>query len=138
MDTQKYKRFQKEVEQALHRQKAYHLRPMFGSVHSTPEAIYEYDNSFFVVFNTHTGGYEIHSLNHYPETHALDLPFAELDRRSLRHVWRNDLRVHGWNIFRRIEEGESRAEKRKERNLQNWVQSVASETKSMFAHDAWL
>lgn len=138
MDTKKYNRFKKEVELALHRQKAYHLRPMFGSVSNIPEQIYEYDNSFFVAFNTNTGGYEVHSLNHYPETHALDLPFPELDRRALRHLWRNDLRVHGWDIFRRIEDGEQKAEKRKEREMKNWIQDVAGETKGMFAHDAWL
>lgn len=130
--------FKYQVEDALRKQSAHHLKPMFTSMFAIPERVYEYDHAFFVVYNTSTGKYEIHSLNHYPETHALTVPYGELDVRALRWLWRNDLRVHGRDVFRRIEQGEERREKSNQRDWKNWVESVAKETQSEFAKDAWL
>lgn len=129
--------FKHRVEDALTNQSARHLTPMFTSVYAIPERVYQYDPDFFVVYNTVTGKYEIHSLNHYPDTHALTVPYNELDVRALRWLWRNDLRVHGKAIFQRIEQGEQRLEKSKQREWSNWVEAVAGETRSMFAKDAW-
>lgn len=128
--------FQNDVKTRL--QGRYHLIPLFSHVHDIPQRLYEYDPNLFCVYNTNTGKYEIHSLNHFPDTHALNVPYGELDVRALRYLWRNDLRVHGRDIFRRIDAGEAAAENRKKREWKNWVEDVAKETQSMFAKDAWI
>lgn len=107
------------------------------SVYDIPKRIEEYDPDMFVVFNAVKQKYELHSIQYPGDTFQTTFPFDELDVRALRHVWENDLSVHGREIFRRIEQGEEKAKKAKLREFKNWVQATASETKSMFAKDAW-
>jgi hypothetical protein len=115
-----------------------YLEPMFTSCYDIPRRVYDYDNSFFVVFNHNTKKYEIHCVD-YPEgnTKSMTIPFPTLDVRTLYHLWENDIRVHGKDIFRRIEEGEERARKRQEREHKNHVESFAREFQSEFAKSAW-
>lgn len=114
-----------------------HLLVLEGSTNYIPERIEEYDKDMFVVFNTINQKYEIHSIQYPGDTYQMTVPFDELDNRILKHVWQNDISVHGKEIFKRIEQGEEKAKKSKDREFKNWVQGVASETKSMFAKDAW-
>lgn len=107
------------------------------NVYDIPKRIEEYDADMFVVFNSLKQKYELHSLQYPGDTFQTTFPFNELDARALRHVWENDLSVHGKEIFKRIERDESKAKKDKDRDMKNWIQAVASETKSMFAKDAW-
>lgn len=115
-----------------------YLVPIFSHVYDMPRRIKEYDSSFFVVFNKNRQKYEIHSLD-YPDNDTLSctVPYDELDVRALYHIYDNDLRVHGSEIFRRIERSERLAEQRQERERRNWLHAVAKETQSMFAKDAW-
>ena len=108
------------------------------SVYDIPERVNEYDKDMFVVFNAARQTYELHSIQYPGDTFQLTFPHSELDIRAIRHIWKNDIGVHGQNIFKRIEQGEERNEKAKKREFKNWVQDVAGETKSMFAKDAWL
>lgn len=102
-----------------------------------PKRIEEYDADMFVVFNSLKQKYELHSIQFSGDTFQLTFPYDELDARALRHVWENDLAVHGKHIFNRIEKDEEKAKKDKDREMKNWIQDVASETRSMFAKDAW-
>jgi hypothetical protein len=115
-----------------------HLVPIISHVFDMPRRIKEYDSSFFVVFNKNRQKYEVHSLD-YPmdDTLSCTVPYDELDERALHHIYDNDIRVHGDEIFRRIERSERLAEQRQERERKNWIQSLAKETQSMFAKDAW-
>lgn len=115
-----------------------HLHLLEGSVYNIPERVEEYDKDMFIVFNSMKQKYEIHSVQ-YPgsDTYQMSIPFDDLDCRTLQHLWNNDISVHGTAIFKRIEQGEEQREKRQKRNFKNWVQDVASETKSMFAYDSW-
>jgi hypothetical protein len=107
------------------------------SVYDIPKRIEEYDKDMFVVFNSLKQKYELHSIQYPGDTFQLTFPYQELDVRALRHVWESDLSVHGKNIFRRLEQDEEKAKKSKDRDFKNWAQSVARETKSLFAKDAW-
>lgn len=107
------------------------------SVYDIPKRIEEYDPDMFVVFNSLKQKYELHSIQYPGDTFQLTFPYPELDVRALRHLWENDISVHGKNIFRRMEQGEEKAKKAKDREFRNWVQSMAGETKSMFAKSAW-
>lgn len=113
-----------------------HLHPLYRSVYDIPERLFEYNDSLFICFNSDTQRYELHSLEQ-PVSFAAVLPYKDLDARSLRWIWNNDIRVHGRAIFERIEKGEELAKKRKDREFHNWVESVGKETQSLFAKDAW-
>lgn len=129
-------RYKHEIE--LITEKKRNLIPIFSHVHDIPRRVYEYDSSFFVVFNTINQKYEIHSLD-YPadNTHSCTVPYPELDVRTLHHIYNNDLRVHGKEIFRRLEWAEEKARIRKEREEKNLARDFALEHQSAFAKDAW-
>ena len=115
-----------------------YLLPIFSQVHDIPRRVYDYDPSFFVVFNKKKQKYEIHSLD-YPanDTLSCTIPYDELDSRTLDHIWKNDIRVHGKEIFRRLERAEEKARIRKERERKEFDIAFAKEHQSAFAKDAW-
>jgi len=116
-----------------------YLIPIFDHVYDIPRRIKEYDSSFFVVFNKNRQKYEIHSLE-YPEgdTKSCTVPHDELDARTLTYLWENDIRVHGTEIFKRIEWEEERYRRRKEYEAKKFTQDFAKEFQSSFAKDAWM
>lgn len=115
-----------------------YLLPIFTHALDIPRLVFEYDRSFFVVFNKNNGKYEIHSLE-YPEgnTISVTVPYDELDMRTMEHIWYNDLRVHGTEIFRRMEQSEERARLRAEKERRDFARDFAIEHRSEFAKDAW-
>lgn len=113
------------------------LIPVFTSDQDIPERIREYNAHMFVCFNRVEQRYEVHSLDQVGDSYCTTLPYKELDVRSVRFIWENDIRVHGEEIFRRLDREEAKREKQKAREYQNWVRDVASETQGMFAKDAW-
>lgn len=114
------------------------LKPVFTNTYDIPRRIKDYDSSFFVVFNTKKQRFEIHSLE-YPEGQTLSctIPYTELDERAIQHLWKNDIRVHGKEIFRRLEANEEKARTRKEKELKDFNRDFAIEHRSAFAKDAW-
>ncbi|MGR6906154.1 hypothetical protein [Lysinibacillus sp. BSL11] len=115
-----------------------------NDVFNISDRIEEYDKDMFIVFNKRKKAFEVHSLEFAPmiaspkDTFQTTIPYEKLDIRTLHHVYDNDIKVHGRKIFERIERQEELIEKRKQRDYKNWLRAVASETKSMFAKDAWL
>lgn len=116
-----------------------HLEPIFHDVNDIVGRVNEYDDSFFLVFNKEIGKFEIHSLL-YPkgQTKELTIPYDRLDARTLRHLWKNDIRVHGKEIFKRMEKQEEQYQARKEREQKNWLNDIAREMQFYFAKDAWV
>lgn len=113
------------------------LIPLFDHTLNIPQRLYDYHPSLFICFNKVEQRYELHSLEQEGDSYCMALPYKDLDARTLRWIWQNDVRVHGKNIFRRIEKSEEDYKVRKDREYRNWVHDVASETKSLFAKDAW-
>lgn len=113
------------------------LIPLFDHALDIPQRIYDYHPSLFVCFNRVTQTYELHSLDQEGDSYCMALPYKELDARSLRWIWQNDIRVHGKNIFRRIDKSEEDFKASKDREHRNWVRDIAGETRSLFAKDAW-
>lgn len=129
-------RFERDVlEKVKHRPR---LIPLFDHTLDIPQRLYDYHPSLFVCFNRHTQRYELHSLEQETDSFCATLPYKDLDARTLRWVWQNDIRVHGKDIFRRIEKSEEGFKKSKDREHKNWVQDIAKETQSLFAKDAWM
>lgn len=112
------------------------LIPMFTSTHDVPEAVYRYNERLFTCYNRVTDRFEIHNLDQ-EDSYCTTLPYKTLDARTVRWIWKNDIRVHGDAIFRELEKNEEQAEKSKQRDFKNWIEDVGSETQSMFAKDAW-
>lgn len=112
------------------------LIPVFTSDQNIPERLYDYNSRLFICFNRVDQRYEVHNLDQ-EDSYCATLPYRDLDVRSIRWIWQNDIRVHGKDIFHRIERQEEQREKQKERDYKNWIHDVASETQSMFAKDAW-
>lgn len=112
------------------------LIPVFTSDQNIPERLREYNENLFMCFNRHEQRFEIHSLEQ-SDSYCTTIPYKDLDARTIRWVWQNDIRVHGKEIFRRLEREEDQREKAKKRDYSNWVRDVASETQTMFAKDAW-
>jgi hypothetical protein len=129
-------RFEQSVRERI--EKRPYLLPIFSHIHDIPRRVRDYDASFFVVFNKNSQKYEVHSLD-YPgdDTHSLTVPFEELDARTLEHIWTNDIRVHGNEIFKRLELSEEKARIRREREEKNFRRDFAIEHQSAFAKDAW-
>lgn len=129
-----------KIRDCLNRQELYHLIPVYDSTHEIPQRINRYSDDLFVVFNPKTQYYEVHSLEHSGYLPSLQcvLPYRNLDARAERFIQRNDIRIHGKEIFRRIERSEELREKRRQREFKNTIRDIASETQSMFAKDAWL
>lgn len=116
----------------------HNLIPIYSHALNIPERVYDYDNSFFVVFNKRNQKYEIHSLD-YPkgQTISVTIPYPELDARAIEHIRYNDIRVHGAEIFRRLEIQEQRQQRRAERERRNFARDFATEYRSEFAKSAW-
>jgi hypothetical protein len=122
----------------LRTEKRTSLYPIFSHVYDIPRRVYDYDPSFFVVFNKHNQKYEVHSLD-YPgnDTISCTIPYPELDVRTLEYIYNNDIRVHGKEIFHRVERAEAKARIRAERERKNFDVDFAKEHQSAFAKDAW-
>ncbi|MBO8161337.1 MAG: hypothetical protein H0Z24_06835 [Thermosipho sp. (in: Bacteria)] len=103
------------------------------NVYEIPERLKEYDDSFFVVFNTRTKKYEVHSTDNIGNTYCLTVPYNELDCRTLELVKRGDIKARGMKaIIREIDEHNEKIEKKNKREFHNWVQDVARETQWHF------
>jgi hypothetical protein len=129
-------RFKEEVMRRI--EKRPYLHPVFSHIYDIPRRVNQYDPSFFIVFNQRNQKYEVHSLD-YPgdNTISCTIPHEELDERTLHHIWLNDIRVHGKEIFRRLEWAEQKREMKKEKELQNFTRDFAKEHQNAFAKDAW-
>lgn len=104
-----------------------HLIPVYTNVYFVPERLKRIDPNLFVVFNRRTQKHEIHSLANIGDTFALLVPFSELDGRCEQHVKKFDLKRHGKEIFRRMEEKNEELERANERQHKNDLQSIARE-----------
>jgi hypothetical protein len=127
-----------EHEVRVRTEKRPYLFPIFSHIYDIPRRVRDYDPSFFVVFNKNNQKYEVHSLD-YPgdNTLSLTVPYEELDIRTLHHIYKNDIRVHGDEIFKRLELQEEKARIRKERETKNFTRDFAIEHQNAFAKDAW-
>lgn len=127
----------RENEIRLAIQKKPRLTPVFKSALCIPERLEQYNDNLFICHNCVSNRFEIHSLDNPVDSFCGELPFRTLDARTLHWVWQNDIRVHGTDIFKRIDKSEEDVKRSKDREYRNWLESVASETQSMFAKDAW-
>lgn len=109
------------------------LSPVFTSVHEIPERLVEYDPSLFIAYDNKNNRFEVHSLHDRSVIGGTTLPFSTLDARTVTYVKQHDIRRRGREIFREIDENHAKMERARQRKFHNWVEDVASESRSMFA-----
>mgnify|MGYP001000667952 CR=1 FL=1 len=59
------------------------LIPIETNVYNIPERLKEIDKDYFVVFNTEAQQFEVHNLGQIGNTLALNIPYDELDNRTI-------------------------------------------------------
>lgn len=120
--------FQYEVETRLAGKP--HLHPVFSHPYDIPRRLREeVDDTLFVVWNAKAGRYEVHCLEHRPDTYAWAVPFDQLDERTVRLARRNSVLTRGDLIFREMDEHNERLEQSLRRQRRNeidaWARDVA-------------
>lgn len=115
-----------------------HLTPVFQSTTDIPQRVKEYDDELFVVFNNKNARFEVHTKDGGESTYNATIPYRTLDERTMRWLWRNDIRVHGMSIYDRILKSEETAKARKEKESRDHTIDFAKEFQSEFAKDAWI
>lgn len=103
------------------------LKPIFSNVFCIPERLRRNDPNLFVVFNSLTDKYEIHSLENKGNSFSLQVPFEELDARIEEFVKKYDLRRHGRKIFYEIETKNKGLEQASKRERVNDIRNLADE-----------
>ena len=115
-----------------------HLTPVFSSTLCIPERVKEYDDELFLVFNNKNERFEIHTKDGGESTYNATIPYKALDARTLRWLWKNDIRVHGTAIHERVLKSEEDYKKRKDKEMRDFTRDFATEFRSEFAKDAWM
>lgn len=103
------------------------------SIYHIPERLEEYDPNMFICFNSLIQEYEVHSLRNKGDTHALSIPWAELDQRTLDFVAdRDQNRRPLKDIIREIDKRNEEREKRREKYRRSEINSIAREVRPIF------
>jgi len=114
-----------------------HLRLITSSVYDIPRRLREIDPNLFVVFNTVSQKYEIHSLANKGNSFSLYVPFRELDARLITFVKKYDLRRHGKQIYKDIDTHNEKLETSLERQRDNELHAIAEEIHPYVKKLAW-
>lgn len=114
-----------------------HLLPLQSNVFAIPERIEEYDPALFIVLNTRTQRYEVHSLANRGNTYCFAVGFNQIDSRILHTIRESNIRVRGREIFDEIDRHNEKIEKRRERQWENERRARIEEMKPTFAKVAW-
>jgi len=113
------------------------LIPIFSDVHDISRRIREVDPTLFICFNTVHNRYEVHCLEHYPDTAAWIVSFRELDRRTILRARKNNVLARGDLIFREVDRRNATLKESMRRQRSNDLDALARETRSMFKPLAW-
>jgi hypothetical protein len=104
------------------------------SVLKIPERLEEYDPNMFICFNSIIQEYAVHSLrNREGNTHALSIPWPELDHRVLDFVaMRDQNRRPLKEILREIDQHNEAIDIRKDKQRHNDLNAIAREVRPVF------
>lgn len=102
-------------------------REVFDSgVHDIPNRLKEIDVDFFVVRNHRTRAWEVHHKGQLGNSLALNLPFDELDYRTVVYTKRN-LIENAKERFAEIDRANTLWEQQKKKEIDNWMRDRLSE-----------
>jgi hypothetical protein len=128
--------YEDNVYHAIEKRK--HLRPLFTNTNDIPQRIREYDPNMFVVYNTQTGFYEVHSMAHIFDTFATQIPFKVLDIRALWWLKMHSLKDKSiYEYASEIDEKNEKLKRQKAKQARNNTIDYIADHKSMIAKAAW-
>lgn len=113
------------------------LEPVFNDLFDIGNRIRSVDPTLFIVRNHRLNQYEVHSLEHYPNSFAWVVPYRILDIRTIRRARKNCLLTRGDAIFKEVDEKNAKHEASLRRQFDNDIDAIARETRSLFARSAW-
>jgi hypothetical protein len=97
-----------------------------GDIYGITERVKEIDPSYFVMFNPRTQQYELHSWEQEDGTLCLNLPFDELDSRTLERAQKH--RVENIEkIMSEMEANNARIEREKEEKARNVTTEITKD-----------
>lgn len=83
----------------------------------------EIDSSYFVVFNTKTNKYEVHSKRQAENTFCVGLPFSKLDERTIDYVQKTKVE-NIEKIIESIEKNNKKIENNNKKIILNQIEEV--------------
>lgn len=111
----------------------YHLIVLESSLLHIPERLLEYDSDLFIIFNTKTQKFEVHSLANQGNTHCLTVPYEELDDRAINMFAKYDQRRRSFKaIIREIDRENEVMGKREAKNRRSELNAMAREVRPAF------
>lgn len=127
--------FKNEVESRLvnHPQ----LKPIFHDIHGIAQRIREVDDTLFICRNLFYGRFEVHSLEHRPNTFAWVIPWRNLDVRVIKRAIKSNLLARGDTIFDEVDQHNAKLKESNDRDFRNNIEAAAIEARSLFKPLAW-
>lgn len=114
-----------------------YLEPVFDDVFDVARYIREVDETLFICLNRRRGHFEVHSLEHRPNTYAWTIPWRRLDGRVVRLAKKNNLMARGDAIFEEMDRHNEKLRDSKHRHFMNEVEAAAIDSRSLFKPLAW-
>ena len=130
-----FERYKAEVYTRLYQKP--HLIPRFTSVCHIPQAVREYDDNYFIVYNTLTEKYELHSLENLDDSYGFTIPFPELDTRVIKYCYKCDIKRRGMEIFDEMDSHNRKLRDYKEKKRREEIHDQAKEMAWGFKKLAW-
>lgn len=124
-----WKQFKAEVRQRLGN--GSHLRPVFDDLYDIGRRIREVDDTLFIVRNIRLGRYEVHCLEHKPNTYAWVVPWDCLDGRVLEKAMDNRIERHG-DPDGEVKRYNDDVQRRMDRDMHNRYNDLAREMHPAF------
>ncbi len=126
-----WKQFQTEVRNRLEADCKPYLRPLFHDLHDIGRRLRDVDDTLFIVRNVRNGRFEVHCLEHRPNTFAWIVPWDVLDGRVLEKARDNRIERHpdpAGEVFRHNED----LERAIQRDRANRINDAAREMHPAF------
>jgi hypothetical protein len=103
-----------------------HLIQVKSNVLKIPERLREIDKGYFVMWNTNTQQFEVHHKEHIGNTLALNIPFNELDQRTIDLVRQTRIES-GRTLIEEMDRNNNKIELQSEKKLSDYIQSTAKD-----------
>jgi len=113
------------------------LKLIKNDVYDMARRVREYDNSLFLVFNTKSQKYELHSLDNKGNTFCATIPYDQLDARLETLIRKGDIRNRGYRIWEEMEQHNERLQKQQDAYDRSERRAMIKDTQSLFAKSAW-
>jgi len=103
------------------------LRLIQHDLYGIAERITAIESGYFIVYNTKSGQYEVHSADNKGSTYCFIVPYDELDARTLDYCKRT-LVANTDRLLRELEESNARLDETRHHDFKNQMEAASYET----------